>query len=136
MPAVYEALDAQGKKVFEEAYAASYGPAMDVRVPTSGLSVLSTPACSCVAVRAVQASLLLGSSGHAAEPCCAGQLSSPSSPDRCWLPMPPDASRFSPRRLPLAPCSSLHRLRCAAAHAGSLAHPHEYLSAPIQMAQS
>ena len=30
MKAVYEALDAQGKKTFEEAYAASYGPATDV----------------------------------------------------------------------------------------------------------
>ena len=30
MKAVYNALDAQGKKEFEEAYAASYGPAMDV----------------------------------------------------------------------------------------------------------
>ena len=30
MKAVYEALDSQGKQVFEQAYAASYGPAMDV----------------------------------------------------------------------------------------------------------
>lgn len=30
MLAVYEALDEQGKKVFEEVYSASFGPAMDV----------------------------------------------------------------------------------------------------------
>ena len=30
MTAVYEALDEQGKKTFEQAYAASYGPAQDV----------------------------------------------------------------------------------------------------------
>lgn len=30
MPAVYDRLDAEGKKVFEQAYSASFGPALDI----------------------------------------------------------------------------------------------------------